>query len=241
MDFRKISNISVDCVILGFDTVRINILLRRRNLQMFDEKHPLINDWILTGDHVLKSETLDESALRIFKGVTDLEDVYKKQFRTFGNPSRIKSDKDLLWVNSMGVNQQTMSVAYYFLLPAGRISLQDKNTSWFHIKDLPSLGFDHKQIINKALADLKQKVMTEPLIFELLPDKFTLNELQSAYEAILDLEIDNRNFRKKAINKTYIVPLDEKRVGASKKPAKLYMFSRDIYKRTGDQHHIINI
>lgn len=241
MDFRKISNISVDCVILGFDTVRINILLSRRNLQMFDEKHPLINDWILTGDHVLKSETLDESALRIFKGVTDLEDVYKKQFRTFGNPSRIKSDKDLLWVNSMGVNQQTMSVAYYFLLPAGRISLQDKNTSWFHIKDLPSLGFDHKQIINKALADLKQKVMTEPLIFELLPDKFTLNELQSAYEAILDLEIDNRNFRKKAINKTYIVPLDEKRVGASKKPAKLYMFSRDIYKRTGDQHHIINI
>lgn len=241
MDFRKISNISVDCVILGFDSARINILLSRRRLQMFDVKHPDIDDWILTGDHVFKSETLDESAQRILKGFTGLDDAYKKQFRTFGNPKRIKNDKDLLWVNSLGVNPHTASVAYYFLLPAERVKLPDENTSWFHIKDLPVLGFDHKQIAEKALADLRQKVMTEPLIFELLSDKFTLNELQSAYEAVLDLEIDNRNFRKKAISKTYIVPLDEKRIGASKKPAKLYMFSKDIYKRTEDQHHIINI
>ena len=241
MDFRRISNISVDCVILSFDTLSLNVLLSRRKLHMFDEYHPVIDDWILTGDHVFKSETLDKSALRIFKEATGLDNAYKNQFRTFGNPERIKNERDLLWINSKGGNQLTMSVAYYFLLPADRISLNNENTSWFHIKDLPPLGFDHKQIIEFSLTDLRQKVLAEPMIFELLPDKFTLNQLQAAYEAVLDKDIDNRNFRKKAVHKAYIVPLDEKRTGASKKPSKLYMFSRDIYNRTSKPNQIINI
>lgn len=241
MDFRKISNISVDCVILGFDTLHLYVLLSRRNLHMFDEQHPVLDDWILTGDHVFKSETLNESALRIFNKATGLDNAYKEQFRAFGNPDRIKNDKDLLWIKSQGRNPHTMSVAYYFLLPTDRISLNNKNTSWFHIKDLPPMGFDHKQIFEYALGDLKQKVLTEPIIFELLPDKFTLNQLQAAYETVLDKDIDNRNFRKKAVSKTYIVPLDEKQTGASKKPANLYMFSRDIYNRTSKPNQIINI
>jgi 8-oxo-dGTP diphosphatase len=208
---------------------------------MYDEKYPVIDDWILTGSQVFKSEKLDESAIRVFKELTGLEDAYKKQFRTFGNPGRIKGDKDLLWVKSLGVNPHSMSVAYYFLLPSKKITLKNKNTQWFSLKDLPPLGFDHKQIISYACTDLKQKVMVEPLIFELLPDKFTLNELQLAYESVLNIEIDNRNFRKKAVGKTYIVPLDEKRTGASKKPASLFMFSRDIYMRTSKQTHLISI
>lgn len=241
MDFRKISNISVDCVILGFTSVNIDILLSKRKLHMFDDKYPDIDDWILCGSQVFKSEKLDESAIRIYKELTGLDDAFKKQFRTFGNPSRIKSDKDLLWVKSLGINPHTMSVAYYFLLPSEKIKLKNENTQWFPIIDLPPLGFDHKQIINHALTDLRQKVLVEPLIFELLPDKFTLNELQAAYESVLDIGIDNRNFRKKAISKTYVVPLDEKRTGASKKPASLYMFSRDIYNRTSKLNHIISI
>ncbi len=208
---------------------------------MFDEHSPVIDDWILTGDHVFKSETLDKSALRILKEATGLDNAYKNQFRTFGNPERIKNEKDLLWIKSKGGNPLTISVAYYFLLPADRISLNSKNTSWFHIKELPPLGFDHKQIIEFSLADLRQKVLAEPMIFELLPDKFTLNQLQAAYEAVLDKDIDNRNFRKKAVHKAYIVPLDEKRTGASKKPSMLYMFSRDIYNRTSMPNQIINI
>lgn len=208
---------------------------------MFDEQHPVVDDWILTGDHVFKSENLDKSALRIFNKATGLDNAFKNQFRTFGNPERIKNEKDLLWIKSKGGNPHTMSVAYYFLLPSDRISLNNKNTSWFHIKELPSLGFDHKQIIEYALSDLKQKVLVEPMIFELLPDKFTLNQLQAAYETVLDKNIDNRNFRKKAVSKTYIVPLDEKQTGASKKPANLYMFSRDIYNRTSKPNQIINI
>jgi len=241
MDFRKISNISVDCVVLGFDGNEINILLSKRTLHMHDEQYPTVDDWILTGNHIYKSERLDEAAARIFKGLTGLEEVYLKQFRTFGNPERIKNNKDLLWVKSRGTDPRTLSVAYYFLLPSSQIELKDKQTQWFSINKLPQLGFDHKEIITQAYSDLKQKVMSEPIIFEFLEDKFTLNDLQLIYEAILDIKIDNRNFRKKAIGKAYIVPLDEKRIGTSKKPAKLYMFSRDIYDKTSDKHNMINI
>lgn len=241
MDFRKISNISVDCVVLGFDNTQIKILLSKRTLQMYDDKYPEVEDWILTGNHVYKSERLDIAAMRIFKNLTGLENAYMEQFRTFGNPERIKNDKDLLWVKSRGTDPRTVSIAYYFLLPSSQIILKDINTQWFALNDLPEIGFDHKEIILRAYSNLKYKVMSEPVIFEFLEDKFTLNDLQLAYESILDIKIDNRNFRKKAISKTYIVPLDEKRVGTSKKPAKLYMFSRDIYKRTSKNHNIINI
>lgn len=241
MDFRKISNVSVDCVTFGFDADGINILLSKRILKMYDEKYPVIDDWVLTGDHVLKSERLDKSAERIFKNLTNLEEVYKKQFRTFGNPERVKNDKDLLWLKSKGINPRVISVAYYFLLPKEKVILNDENTKWFPIKKLPLLGFDHKEIIASAKNDLQQSVMSEPVIFEFLPNKFTLNELQMAYESVLDIEIDNRNFRKKAISKTYIVQLDEKRVGGSKKPANLYMFSKDVYQKVSNKNHIINI
>lgn len=242
MDFRKIPNISVDCVIFGLSTKGIDILLSKRTLHMHDDKYPIVDDWVLTGDHVFKSERLDESAERIFNDFTGLDDVYKKQFRTFGNPERIKNKKDLLWLNSRGVNPRVMSVAYYFLLPTPRVSMIEEHTQWFSIKDLPHLGFDHEEIISRAFLDLQQKVMSEPVIFEFLDDKFTLNELQQAYEFIFDITIDNRNFRRKAIGKTYIVPLDEKQVGGiSRKPASLFMFSQDIYEKTGDKSHIINI
>lgn len=241
MDFRKIPNISVDCVVFGLDQEGIHILLSKRTLQMYDEKYPVIDDWVLTGDHVFKSERLDESAMRIFTKLTGLDKVYKKQFRTFGNPERIKNEKDVLWLKSSGVNPRIMSVAYYFLLPAASVHLREKNTRWFPLKNLPRLGFDHNEIIERAHEDLRQKVMSDPVIFEFLDDKFTLNELQFAYESIFEIEIDNRNFRKKAISKTYIVQLDEKRIGGAKKPANLYMFSRDIYEKTGTKNNVINI
>ncbi|WP_297089381.1 NUDIX hydrolase [uncultured Draconibacterium sp.] len=242
MDFRKIPNISVDCVVFGFANDGISILLSKRMLHMHDDKYPVIDDWVLTGDHVLKSERLDESAERIFSELAGLGNIYKKQFRTFGNPERIKNEKDLLWLKSRGVNPRVMSVAYYFLLPLSKIRMNHESVKWYPLNKLPQLGFDHQEIIERAFVDLKQRVMTEPVIFEFLDDKFTLNELQLAYESVFGIEIDNRNFRKKAISKTYIVPLDEKRVvGGSKKPSNLYMFSRDIYDKTGNKNYIINI
>ncbi|MDW7694522.1 NUDIX hydrolase [Flammeovirgaceae bacterium SG7u.111] len=241
MDFRKFPNISVDCVVFGLDASGIQILLTKRTLHMYDGKYPEVDDWVLKGNHVFKSERLDETAKRIFKSLTGLEDMYMKQFRTFGNPERIKSDKDLLWVKSRGGDPRTMSVAYYFILPTNKVQLRSDNAKWFPLNKLPHLGFDHLEIINQALADIRSRIMAEPLIFEFLHDKFTLNELQHAYESVLDIEIDNRNFRKKALSKNYIVPLDEKKVGASKKPAKLYMFSRDIYNKISSKHNLVSL
>lgn len=240
MDFRKVPNISIDCIIFGLSTNGINILLSKRVLNMHDDQYPVIDDWMLTSGYVMKDESLDEAALRIFNNLTGLKQVYYKQFGTFGNPDRVKNNKDLLWMLSRDINPRVISVAYYFLLSKEKVTLKNKNVKWFSIKQIPQLGFDHEDIIASAYDDLKQKVLTEPVIFELLPDKFTLNELQQAYESVLDIKIDNRNFRKKIISKTYIVPLAEKRTGVSKKPANLYMFSRDIYEKTKSKHQLIN-
>ena len=107
MDFRKISNVSLECVVFGMDDFGLNILLCRRNLNMFDEKYPIIDDWILTGQQVLKSETLDQSAERIFNDFTGLKGIFKRQFRTLGNPTRIKNSKDLTWMRSRDLNHRS--------------------------------------------------------------------------------------------------------------------------------------
>lgn len=242
MDFRLINNISINCVIFGFDSEnRIRVLLTNRKLNMYNDDYPSINDWVLTGHHVMKSETLDESAQRIFYNATSLTNIYKRQFSSFGSPDRITSDMDLLWVRSKGFSQRTVTIAYYFLLPSQQVNINNNNLKWFSVDTLPTLGFDHNEIIEAALNHLREKIMVEPIIFELLPDKFTLNELQIVYESVLGITLDNRNFRKKAISKSYIVPLDEKRKGLSKKPANLFMFSKDVYDKVSSKNHIISI
>ncbi len=241
MDFRKISNVSVECVILGLDESGLKILLSKRNLNMFDDKYPEIDDWILTGQQVLKSETFDESAERIYRNYTGLNGVFKRQFRTLGNPSRIKNNNDLTWMRSQDLNHRSMAVAYFFLMPVEYLEIKDADLSWFSLKKLPVLGFDHQEIINRAYLALQKDSLNEPLVFELLPDKFTLNELQFAYESVYDINLDNRNFRKKAISKTYIVAMDEKQTGNSKKPANLYMFSRDIYEKTSKSGNLFTL
>ena len=93
----------------------------------------------------------------------------------------------------------------------------------------------------EALEDLKTKCLSEPIIFELLPDKFTINEVQDVYQSILNIELDNRNFRRKLISKKYIIALNEKQVGVSKKPSQLYMFSKDVYEKLFQKNYLINI
>ena len=143
----------------------------------------------------------------------------------------------------MKFNPRTITVAYYFLLKTEEVDIKDNQyqANWFPVRDLPNLGFDHKQIIMEALEDLKIKCLSEPIIFELLPDKFTINEVQDVYQSILNIELDNRNFRRKLISKEYIIALNEKQVGISKKPSQLYMFSKDIYMKLFQKNYLINI
>ncbi|OAD46206.1 NUDIX hydrolase [Polaribacter atrinae] len=245
MNNKKISNISVDCVVFGYDTETksLNVLLIKRYLESKSEKKILVDDYVLTGYHVYENEALDDSASRVLKELTGLTNLYKKQFKAFGDPNRLTNEKDLLWIQNEEFNLRTITIAYYFLLKTDDVSIENNKyqAQWFSINDLPELGFDHKQIILEAYEDLKTKCLQEPIIFELLPDKFTINDVQDLYQSILAIEIDNRNFRRKLINKKYLVPLDEKQVGVSKKPAQLYMFSKDIYNKMFQKNYLINI
>ena len=245
MTSKEILNISVDCVVFGYDlnTKALNVLLIKRYLESEDKKQILVNDHVLTGYHVLENETLDQSATRVLKELTGLTNLYKKQFKAFGNPDRLTNETDLIWIKDQKFDKRTITIAYYFLLKTEDVDLKNNkyDAKWFPTKNLPKLGFDHEKIIKEALEDLKTKCLSEPIIFELLPDKFTINDVQDAYQSILGIEIDNRNFRRKLINKKYIIPLDEKQFGVSKKPAKLYMFSKDIYEKVFTKNYLISI
>lgn len=245
MEPKIISNISVDCVVFGFDVSNksLNVLLVERRLTDTNTGQLLVDDFVLTGYHKYETETLNETATRVLKNLTGLDNIYKKQFKSFGNPNRLMNEKDVIWAKDQNFEPKTLTVAYYFLLQTHEVNLKENkyNARWFPVKDLPELGFDHEEIINQAYTDLKSKSMYRPIVFEMLPDKFTINELHDIFEAILDVEIDNRNFRRKMITKKYLIALDEKQVGVTKKPSKLYVFSKDVYEKMYKNNYFINI
>ncbi|MGJ8591014.1 MAG: NrtR DNA-binding winged helix domain-containing protein [Aquaticitalea sp.] len=245
MEPKKILNISVDCVVFGFDITNksLNVLLIKRFLKSKNGKDVLVDDYVLTGYHVYENETLDDTATRVLKELTGLTNQYKKQFKAFGDPDRLINEKDLAWIENQEFNLRTTTIAYYFLLKTVDVDLKSNTYKplWFPVSNLPELGFDHEKIILEAYEDLKVKCLSEPIIFKLLPDKFSINEVQDVYESILGIEIDNRNFRRKLIKKKYIIALDEKQVGISKKPAQLYMFSKDIYQKMFKKNYLISI
>jgi len=245
MKINKIPNLSVDCVVFGYDTATksLNVLLIKRYLESKSDNKILVDDYVLTGYHVYENEPLDDAASRVLKELTGLTNIYKKQFKAFGDPDRLMHPKDLIWVKNEDFNLRTITIAYYFLLKTEDVDIKNNKykAKWFPVNNLPDVGFDHRQIILEAYEDLKVKCLQEPIIFELLPDKFTINDVQDLYQSILEIKIDNRNFRRKLINKKYIVPLNEKQVGVSKKPAQLYMFSKDIYDKIFQKNYLISI
>ncbi len=231
-----IPNISVDCVVFGFDHNKLNILLTKRILQNPETGDNHFADYTLQGHHVLENEDIDKAAIRVLKEKTGLENIFLEQFHTFGDVHRIKNPKDMLWVKSLypTVSNHVITVGYYSLVDSSKIhpDKQHDDSMWFPADNLPDLGFDHHIIIDKALNCLRIKLAREPIGFELLPDKFTISQLQSLYEAVLGKKYDRRNFRKKIMQLKYIIPLDEKQKGVAHKPAQVFIFSKDVYERT---------
>jgi 8-oxo-dGTP diphosphatase len=230
-----VPNISVDCVIFGFDFNQLNVLLVERKLEDEVTKEVLIDDWTLTGYHILEDEDFDTAAARILKKVSGLDNIYLEQFYAFGRVDRVNSPKDRLWLgHQSGFSDRIVTVGYYSLIDNTTVSLslKERNVKWFPITDLPELGFDHQEILNKALEKLRSKLRSEPIGFELLPEKFSITQLQKLYESILGTNFDRRNFRKKVLQMKYIIPLNEKQKDVKHKPAQLYLFSKDVYERT---------
>jgi 8-oxo-dGTP diphosphatase len=233
--FRTINpHISVDCVIFGFSTSQLKVLLIER--EYTDEQGNRSADLKLPGDFITTREDLDMAASRTLEELTGLQNIFLRQFAVFGHPGRISRKIDMDWlVETTGMAIQRVVTTAYFALINISESNSDfaikNNASWIDVNRIPVLAFDHREIIEKGLVHLQNTLRNEPIGFELLPEKFTIRQLQTLYEVILNCSLDNRNFRKKILKARYLVQLDEKQAGVAHKPAHFYLFDKSIYER----------
>lgn len=197
----------------------------------------------LPGGFVKKNENVDDAAYRVLEERTGLKGVFLKQFKTYGNRDRTKDQtiymKHLLQkeraspATMQWFLDRFISVAYYALTDFSKVTLKkkfnDSDSRWYDIHDIPSLIIDHEDMVRDAQKTLQLQIHNEPIGYNLLPEKFTLPELQSLYEAILDKKLDQRNFTKKLMALDIIKKLDQKkRIGAHRSPS-LYKFNKRNY------------
>jgi ADP-ribose pyrophosphatase YjhB (NUDIX family) len=203
----------VDCIIFGFDYRQLKLLLIKRNFQ------PQKGKWSLVGGFLNAEESLDQSALRILNTLTGLNDIYLEQLYTYGE---IKRDP----------GERVLSTAYYALINAEDYHLpinRESTAKWFPIEKIPSLIFDHNIMVDKAMRRLRRKSLSQPIGFELLPEKFTIPQMQKLYEAIHQRDLDKRNFRKKILSMGLLKKLEEKQKSGSRKGAYFYRFDKEKY------------
>lgn len=240
-----LKHFSIDCVIFGFKDNKLNVLLWQvdseivkkfflendtyENIKVLFEENPIHRPedyWALIGTHLPNDEDLDEYAKHILSETTGLKNVYLKQVRTFGRVERVPF-------------LRVLTTAYYAIINPKFHDMQQSKMArilnWFEIDKLPKLLFDHKEIVNSALKKLRQEVQYHPVGFRMLPEKFTLTELQTLYEVILDKKLDTRNFRKKIQNMGLLIDTNEKQTNVAHRAAKLYKFDLEIYNRLKEE------
>ncbi len=242
---KKDFNVSVDCVIYGYDLKRLNIIVLKRVLRSRDTNEILIDDLKLPGNQIYHDEDFDEGAARIVKDLTGLNSIELHQFKAFGSPARISGEKDLLWFRHIKhPHTRVFTIAYYSLLKPyqTRLALERKeHARWYPIYEVGNMAYDHKQIVQESLEALRLKIKLQPnLIFQLLPAKFTMSQLMGLYEELYQIALDRRNFYKKINSLKYIVRLDEKQENVAHKPGILYMFSNDLFDQYWNKRNIIS-
>jgi 8-oxo-dGTP diphosphatase len=206
--------LSVDCVIFGFDENKLKVLLIRSDLKKY------LGKWSLLGDLVFPKEDLDAAAYRILKQRTGLSDVYLEQVHTFGTVDRHPAGR-------------VVTVTYCSLINVQhhKINILDNELHWHDIQNVKEMAFDHQQIFDTCLKQLQKRVQEHPLGFNLLPKKFSLRELQNLYEAILNVKMDRRNFRKKFFTMDLLIDLNEMEQDTPHRPGKLYKFNYGKYEK----------
>ena len=205
--------VSVDCIIFGFEENKLKLLIGKRQM------NPGYGEWSLYGGFVEHNESIDDAAKRVLFELTGLKKAFMKQLGAFGAVDRDPGER-------------VISIAYYSLINVKDYDdklRQEHNLEWVSLEDMPPLYSDHSLMVEKALKIIQSNISTEPIGFKLLPDLFTLTQLQKVYEAVLNQEIDKRNFRKRIkqidfIEKTELI--DKK---SSKRGAALYRFNRKSY------------
>lgn len=211
-------SVTVDCIVFALDQVEkdLRILLIRRGVE------PFKGAWALPGGFVLPNESLIEAAERELKEESGLENIFLEQLYTFGAPER-------------DPRERVISVTYYALVNIAdkelNASSDAEDAGWFSLSDLPDLAFDHELMVKCAIERIKGKIEYKPIGFELLPKKFTLRQLQTVYEIILNKELDKRNFRKKILKMDILDELDEIEKDVTHRAARLYSFNKTKYEQ----------
>lgn len=206
--------VAVDCIIFGFDGNEYKLLLIQRGFAPEKEK------WSLMGGFVQPEESLDMAAERILAQLTGLKNVYLEQLQAFSKPERDPIER-------------VIAVAYFALIDIKKYQKQinnDFHARWFPMKKLPNLIFDHKEMVDAALNKLRYKAAFHPILFELLPDKFTLPQIQTLYEGLFDTKVDKRNFTRKVLSSKILKKENEKDKSSSKKGAYYYSIDEEVYK-----------
>ena len=202
-------SVAVDIVIFTVQERKLKVLLVKRKSDLKK------GEWALPGGFIKLEESLEESAQRILSQKTGVKDVYLEQLYTFGEPLR-------------DTRGRVISVAYFALIDSAKIKLQPNekiaDAQWFSMYEYPSLAFDHKKILDYSFARLRSKLEYTTVGFQLLPEKFTLTELQKLYEVILDRELDKRNFRKKIESLNLVEATNETKMEGVHRPARLHKF-----------------
>jgi len=206
--------LAVDCIVFGFDGQDLKVLLIKRGFEPEKDK------WSLMGGFVGNNEDPNQAANRVLNQLTGLEGIYLEQLQVFGKPNRDPIER-------------TISVSYFALIDIHKYEKQlsdDYHPEWFLIKDIPNLIFDHFEMINQAKKRLRYKAALHPVLFELLPHKFTIPQLLSLYEGIYDTQFDKRNFSRKLLSTDLLVKLKDKDKDSSKKGAFYYTLDSSKYK-----------
>lgn len=227
-----VPGLSLDCVIFGFHETRLNVLLLRWKGT---------DEWCLPGGFIFKDESVDVAAGRVLHERTGLDRLFLQQFHLFGDA--VRYDREDTWrrqkmpmpFGSAAWPDRTISVGYYALVDQLKVTptadFMSDECSWWEVNELPSLLYDHKHIIDVALRTIRIQLNWQPIGLNLLPEKFTIPELQRLYEAVLGRPLDARNFHKKIMGLNILIRMDERRTGKAHKSPYLYQFDQERYQR----------
>ena len=230
---KYISHLSIDCVIFGYENKELKVLIAKSKLGE--------NIWNLPGGFILKTEGIEKAASRILYERTHLENIYLEQFRVFGHENRIIDSKykalllthlsqkyneaDAEWITSRFV-----CIGFYALVEISKVNPQigelDHSLEWMNIKEVPEMMHDHNEILTYALDALRQNLDQKLIGFNLLPETFTMREVQELYEAVYDRPFATNNFQKKILDLNVLERLQKKYTGAANKAPYLYRFKR---------------
>jgi len=207
--------VAVDCIVFGFDGQNLKILLVHRGIE------PEKGKWSLMGGFVQGAESADEAATRILASLTGLHGVYLEQLHTFSQPERDPIER-------------TFSIAYFALIDIHRYETQindEFHAEWFLLSEIPELIFDHNEMVNLARKKIRYKAGMHPVLFELLPERFTIPQIQSLFEDVFETKFDKGNFSRKLVSTGMLLRQEEKDKRGSKKGAFFYKLNKKQYKK----------